>query len=55
MRIFHYADRGKMSKYYQGEVKNSLIVFKVQEPGRQEQSRIPAYASPKENIKNDRN
>ena len=55
LRIFHYANRGKMSKYYQGVVKNSLIVFRVQELGRQEQSRIPAYASPVENIKNDRN
>jgi len=44
-----------MSKHYQGAVKNSLIVFRVQEPRRQEQSRIPAYASPVENIKNDRN
>ena len=29
LRIFHYANRGKMSKYYQGAVKNSLIIFRV--------------------------
>lgn len=51
LRIFHHANRGRMGKYYQGAVKNSLIIFRVQEPGKQEQLRIPAYASPEENIK----
>jgi len=47
LRIFHHANRGKVGKYHQGAVKNSLIILMVQESGRQEQSRIPAYASPK--------
>jgi len=29
LRIFHYANREKMNKYYQGVVKNSLIIFRV--------------------------
>ena len=28
-RIFHHANRGKVGKYYQGAVKNSLIIFRV--------------------------
>jgi len=55
LRIFHYANRGKMNEYYQGAVKNSLIIFGVQELGRHEQSRSPTYASPEENIKIDKN
>lgn len=39
-----------MGKYYQGAVKNPLIIFKLKELGRQEHLRILAYVSPVENI-----
>jgi len=29
LRIFHHVNRGKVGKYYQGAVKNSLIIFRV--------------------------
>ena len=54
-RIFHYANRGKLNKHYQGAIKSSLMIFRVKEPGKQEKSRILAYASPVENIKINRN
>ena len=50
LRIFHYANRRKVCKYYQGAVKNSLMIFMVEEPVKHEQLRIPAYASPEENM-----
>ena len=34
LRIFHYSNRGKVCKYYEGAIKNSLIIFRVWEPGR---------------------
>jgi len=46
---------GMMSKYYQGEIKDSLIIFNMKELGRQEQLRILAYAIPIENIKSYKN
>jgi len=49
-RIFHYANRGKVYEYCQGAVENSLMIFKVKEPVKQEQLRIPAYSSPEENM-----
>ena len=51
-RIFHYVNKGKLYKNYQGEIKNSLMIFSVEEPGRQEQLRMLSYASLVENIKN---
>jgi len=41
---------GMVSKYYQGAVKNFLIIFNSKEPGRQKQLIIFAYASFVENI-----
>jgi len=29
LRICHHANKRKVDKYYQGEAKNSLIIFKV--------------------------
>ena len=54
-RVFHYVNKGKLYKHYQGEVKKSLMIFRVKDPGRQKQSRILSYASPVENIKNYKN